>query len=197
MCLHVDQCRVCEVAGGMSRHQQTRSLNIPANMLVIRRASFLRARRYSQSTLRSKAFVTAAATSALVKDLAQAADRPTGQRWDSLDRWVMFSDLHVSTRQKQDKLGSCSLVHSPMQPWTNISQSDQRRIMQNTDCCTNLPCVLRHSILSSQVFNIKSVFMHCRGLLACKGCTACRTSERNSGGAEDLASANIDAGGQS
>ena len=31
--------------------------------------------------------------------------------------------------------------------------------MQNTDCCTNLPCVLRHSILSSQVFNIKSVLL--------------------------------------
>lgn len=98
MCLHVGQCRVYGAAGGMSRHQQTRSLNTPAKMLLVRRASLPRARLYAQSTLRSKAFVTAAATSALVKDLARAADRPTGQPWDTLDRWVMFSDLHVSTR---------------------------------------------------------------------------------------------------
>ena len=98
MCLHVGPCRVYDAAGGMSRHQQSRLFHASGKMLLIRRASFRRAGRYAQSTLRSKAFVTAAATSARVKDLAQAADRPTGQRWDSLDRWVMFSDLHVSTR---------------------------------------------------------------------------------------------------
>lgn len=58
------------------------------------------------STTRCNAALTAAEPAALVRNLATDPDRPRGKRWENVDKWVMFSDLHVSVKT----LGVCIRV---------------------------------------------------------------------------------------
>ncbi|KAL0029555.1 hypothetical protein WJX79_003952 [Trebouxia sp. C0005] len=50
------------------------------------------------STWCSRGAVKAAATTTTLSHLATEAQGPQGKRWDKVQRWVMFSDLHVSIR---------------------------------------------------------------------------------------------------
>jgi len=50
------------------------------------------------STVCSSGAVKAAATTTALSHLATEAHAPQGKRWDKVQRWVMFSDLHVSVR---------------------------------------------------------------------------------------------------
>lgn len=73
----------------------------PAARLSFRlraRASHVRA--WPQQLIRTCAFNTAAVTSD--KDVGNGVSvvelAPQGKRWEKVDQWVMFSDLHVSTK---------------------------------------------------------------------------------------------------
>lgn len=50
------------------------------------------------STVCSSGAVEAAATTTTLSHLGTEAHGPQGKRWDKVQRWVMFSDLHVSVR---------------------------------------------------------------------------------------------------
>ena len=49
-------------------------------------------------TPRCNAASAAAEPAASVRNLATDPDRPKGKRWENVDKWVMFSDLHVSVK---------------------------------------------------------------------------------------------------
>lgn len=134
------------------------------------------------------AFLAASEVSAPYKDLDAADDKLKGKQWDSLDRWVMFSDLHVSTRSldtcievlRQIRheavarnagilfLGTSRVAHQ----WTVISSSRQPRKLEAV-------CAPRQS-QCTQV-SLSKATHDCRGLLACKRCTACGAPECCSG----------------
>ena len=44
------------------------------------------------------AALAAAEPAAPVRNLATGSDKPKGKRWESINKWVMFSDLHVSAK---------------------------------------------------------------------------------------------------
>lgn len=50
------------------------------------------------SATQCNAAIAAPEPAATVKNLATGPDKPKGKRWESVDKWVMFSDLHVSVK---------------------------------------------------------------------------------------------------
>lgn len=50
------------------------------------------------STTQCHAAFAAAEPAATVRNLATGSDKPKGKRWENVDKWVMFSDLHVSVK---------------------------------------------------------------------------------------------------
>ncbi len=74
--------RLCECTRRLLRHRPP--LRHPSARMV--------------STVCSSGAVKAAATTTTLSHLATEAHGPQGKRWDKVQRWVMFSDLHVSVR---------------------------------------------------------------------------------------------------
>lgn len=50
------------------------------------------------STTQCNAALAAAEPAPTVRNLATGSDKPKGKRWENVDKWVMFSDLHVSVK---------------------------------------------------------------------------------------------------
>ncbi|KAL3137671.1 hypothetical protein ABBQ38_004946 [Trebouxia sp. C0009 RCD-2024] len=61
---------------------------------------------WSVLNIRCNAALTTAEPAAIMRNLATDPDRPKGKRWENVDKWVMFSDLHVSVKT----LGVCISV---------------------------------------------------------------------------------------
>lgn len=49
-------------------------------------------------TPRCHTTVASVASAKPVRQLVSTGDRPKGKRWETVDKWVMFSDLHVSVK---------------------------------------------------------------------------------------------------
>lgn len=58
------------------------------------------------STVRCDAALATAEPATTVRNLATELDRPKGRRWETVDKWIIFSDLHVSVKT----LGVCISV---------------------------------------------------------------------------------------
>ena len=50
------------------------------------------------SAAQCNAAFAAGSAAATVRNLATSPDKPKGKRWENVDKWVMFSDLHVSVK---------------------------------------------------------------------------------------------------
>ena len=53
---------------------------------------------WNGSANKCNAALAAADPAAIVRNLATGPDKPKGKRWETVDKWVMFSDLHVSVK---------------------------------------------------------------------------------------------------
>ena len=53
---------------------------------------------WNGSATKCNAALVAAEPAAIVRNLATGPDKPKGKRWENVDKWVMFSDLHVSVK---------------------------------------------------------------------------------------------------
>ena len=66
--------------------------------LLLRQLPHVRAPCQALQTVRSNAAVTAAATTTVLRAMSTEGNSPKGKRWENVERWVLFSDLHVNVR---------------------------------------------------------------------------------------------------